>query len=165
MTARTWFVLALLPCAPAWALKDGDTVYVRARNTKWLAKPDAGAPVKRTLRAGDALTWRRAAAGNFHEVQPGAEKKTGFVYFANLALQPLRDERRETARTRVDTEAFVSSGAAIRGLTQGATQLAATDAALGEAATSLRALAALQAGVTDDEFDAQLRRAAGGDRP
>ena len=166
MGTRTWIALALLPCASAWALKDGDTVYVRARNTKWLARPSAEARVIHTLKPGEAVTWRRAAAGNFHEVQPTSEKKTGFVYFANLALQPPREEQWAASRTTtLDTGAFATSGAATKGLAQGAAQLASTDAALAEAAAALSALGALQAGLTDDEFDSQLRRAEQGNTP
>jgi hypothetical protein len=158
MTARTWLALAWLPCAPAWALKDGDMVYVRARNTKLLSEPRADAGAKQTLKPGEALTWRKAAARSFHEVQTAAEKKTGFVYYANLALKPPGEERWASSNTTVDRESFSSSGAATKGLTQGALQLAATDAALAKAATALRALEQLQAGITDDELDAQLRR-------
>ncbi|MEN9800838.1 MAG: hypothetical protein RL653_4535 [Pseudomonadota bacterium] len=158
MTARIWLALALIPCTPGWALESGDTVYVRARNTKLLKEPRANAPAGRTLNVGEALTWRKAEAGNFHEVQPTGEKKAGFVYYANLALKPPREERWAASNTTTDVEDFGSSGAATKGLAQGAVQLAATDASLARAATALKALELLQAGITDDELDAQLLR-------
>jgi hypothetical protein len=165
MPSRTWLALALLPCTGALALKDGDTVYVRSRNTKLLEAPRADANAKQTLSAGEALTWRRAAAGNFHEVQTRAEQQTGFVYYANLALKLPKEERWSAANTTADREAFATSGAATRGLTQGAVQLAATNASLAEAAVALKALEMLQAALTDEELQAQLLRAGGEVRP
>ena len=165
MHPRCFAAAALLLCAPAWALKDGDTVYVRARNTKWLKEPRPNADTRRVLKSGEPLTWRRAAGGNFHEVQPAAEKQTGFVYFANLALRPPREEKWSAVATSTDTEAFATSGAATKGLAEGAYKLAATDEALAEAAKALMALDALQAGITAEDVDAQLRRVGGEAQP
>jgi len=160
MKAPPWILLSLSVAAPsAHALKDGETVYVKARNTKLLVAAKAEAEVKAVLRVGDALRWRQKEASGFHRVSLPGKAEVYFVYGANLSLQAPRQEQWAASGTTVDTKAFASSGAATKGLSEGAFQMAVGDAQLEKAAKALLALEAMQAGVTDTEVDAHLRAA------
>jgi hypothetical protein len=153
-------LLSLSLAAPAaHALKDGDTVYVKARNTKLLVAGSAGAEVKATLRVGDALRWHQKEPSGFHRVSLPGKAEVYFVYGANLSLQAPSQEQWTAGATTVDTKAFASSGAATKGLSEGAFQMAVGDAQLERAAKDLLALEALQAAVTDADVDAHLRGA------
>jgi len=160
MKAPGWLLLLLSMAAPsAHALKDGDTIYVKARNTKLLVAAKADADAKAVLRVGEPLLWRAKDAGGFHRVSLPGKTEVYFVYGANLSLQAPRQELWTASGTKVDTKAFASSGAATKGLSEGAFQLAVNDAQMERAARDLVALEVLQAEVTEAEVDAHLRRA------
>jgi hypothetical protein len=160
MNAVRWLLLSLsLWGLRAQALKSDDTIYVKARNTKLLLAPTASAEVKAVLRVGDVLQWKAKEANGFHAVRLPGKDTVYFVYGANLSLAAPKQEQWATAGTSVDTRAFASSGAATKGLSEGAFQMAVSDAQLEKAARDLLALEALQAEVTDVEVDAHLREA------
>jgi hypothetical protein len=160
MPAARWLLLSLtLWGGGALGLEPNTPVYVKARNTKLLGAASANAEVKAVLRVGDTLQWIAKSSNGFHSVRLPGKEAVYFAYGANLSLKPPRQEQWAAAGTTVDTQAFASSGAATKGLSEGAFQLAVSDAQLEKAARDLLALEALQAGVTDAEVDAHLRAA------
>lgn len=160
MDAARWMLMSLaLWACQAHALDTGDAVYVKARNTKLLLAPSASAEVKAVLRVGDVLRWTAKEPNGFHAVRLPGKDTVYFVYGANLSLKAPTQEKWASSGTTVDTKGFASSGAATKGLSEGAFQLAVTDAQLEKAAKDLLALEALQAEVTDAEVDAHLREA------
>lgn len=113
----------LLAAGAAWALKPGDTVYVRARNTPLQSKPSTTSkPAAPALQPGAKLQWLEQAkdAPRFHKVRT-AKGATGYVWYQNLSTTPPRTELVvESGKAKnVDAQAFASYGAAARGVASG----------------------------------------------
>ncbi|RKG91678.1 SH3 domain-containing protein [Corallococcus terminator] len=117
-------LLALgVPAAAAWAAKPGEKLYVKARNTRVLASPEATANVVVVLQPGQQVTWKGAAPTDkqWHLVTE-PKGKPGYVFQTNLSTKPPNMELvAKDGQTRaVDPAAFVSSGAAVKALSPGA---------------------------------------------
>lgn len=110
---------ALLVSGAALAIAKDTTVYVKAKNTKLLAKPAANATVSGTLQPGDEVKWQSGPeAKEFHKIK--TKQGEGYVYFSNLSTKPPVQEF--VKGSPVDTRAFASSGAATKALGDGAIQ-------------------------------------------
>ena len=127
--ARRWVtVMALALGAASTALAAGAAtstpLYVKARNTRLMASASPTADVVAVLQPGQKVMWIGPDEKNkqWHHVEVVGGKK-GLIFQSNLAKQPpsLELVAKDGART-VDTKALASSGAAIRGLADGATQ-------------------------------------------
>lgn len=119
-------VTALALCAASTALAAGAsdaTLYVKARNTRLMASASPTADVVAILQPGQKVTWKGADAKNkqWHHVE--VDGKAGLIFQSNLAKQPPSMDlvAKDGART-TDTRSLISSGAAIRGLADGAAQ-------------------------------------------
>ena len=107
-------LLTLFVAGSALAVKSGETLYVRSRNTRLVDKPKGR--VVTTLQPGDAVTWLgKATEPGWHQVQLKNGKK-GVLLTANLATQPPPMELRSSSGKPIDQGAFLSSGAATRAL-------------------------------------------------
>jgi hypothetical protein len=120
---RRFWAVALLTCAGvASALSAGDTVYVRARDTQVLKKASPTADTVLKLQPGDVVVWRGADKDQpkWHRVD--IHGQVGFVWFSNLSTKPPDKEllTLPAGATKVDAQAFASSGAAGKALTEGA---------------------------------------------
>lgn len=158
----------------AWALTVGDRVFVRGRDVAVLQStaPTASTLVK--LQPGEAVVWRGAdrQKPNWHKVD--ARGKTGFVYYANLSVTPPSTELLSSPQgaRKVDAQAFASSGAAGKALTEGAVRYGNQDEknkgelkpSMREAVRQTQTLEAIAAQRTDDELAAQSKRIAGEQR-
>jgi hypothetical protein len=105
--------------AVAYAAAKGDTLFVRAKNTHLKKAADATAATMAILQPGDPVSYVGPASGShgWHEVQAkGAE---GFMYQSNLTTSKPQLEL-IGAQQSVSPEVFASSGAATRGLADGA---------------------------------------------
>ena len=111
---------------PAWAVKVGETLYIRSKDTALLKTAAAtGAPVAK-LQPGTEVIWNGADAKNkqFHKVKAGP--KEGFVLQVNLTTNKPQTEVGSDGKG-IDGHALAASGAATRTLSEvGQTQAAKT---------------------------------------
>jgi hypothetical protein len=108
--------------ATAVAAKVGDTLFVKAKNTKVVAKASPTADVVAVLQPGDEVTWQGAdkKEKRWHKVSAGG--KEGMVFQSNLTTKKPSMEVVGTSGEQVDAKAFASSGAATKALGPGAKQ-------------------------------------------
>ena len=169
---RAGMALALLLLGgSALALTAGDKVFIRGRNVAVLktASPTAATLLK--LQPGDAVVWRGAdkSKPSWHHVE--AQGKSGFVYFANLTDKPPATELviSPQGASKLDAQAFASSGAAAKGVAPLAEAYARQPdknkgdvrPTMAEVLRQLQTLEAIAAQRTDDELAAQAARIAG----
>lgn len=112
----------LLAGVAAAGAKPGDTLYIKARNTRVLKDPSASAAVVAVLQPGAAVTWQGPDPKDKRWQRialPG--KKQGVVMSANLtAERPKPEVTAVTSAQAADTATFTSSGAASKALGPGA---------------------------------------------
>jgi hypothetical protein len=123
--------LPVLLCGLLWAgaaaagAKPGDTLYIKARNTRVLKDPSASAAVVAVLQPGAAVTWQGPDPKDKRWQRVTAGKSKGVVLSANLtAEKPKGELTAVTGAEAADTSAFMSSGAASKALGPGAIQYA-----------------------------------------
>jgi hypothetical protein len=123
--------LPLLLCGLLWAgaaaagAKPGDTLYIKARNTRVLKDPSAGAAVVVVLQPGAAVTWQGPDPKDKRWQRVVSGKSKGVVLSANLSVEkPKAEVMAVTGEAAADTNAFMSSGAASKALGPGAIQYA-----------------------------------------
>ena len=126
---RFWAVALLSLAGAAFALTSGETVYVRSRDTQLLKRPSATADTLLKLQPGDAVVWRGAdkEQPQWHRVD--VHGQVGFIWFSNLSTKPPDKELLTTPKGtgKVDAQAFASSGAAGKALTEGAIRYGTQD--------------------------------------
>jgi hypothetical protein len=166
-------VLALvLVAGAAWALAPGDRVYVRGRDVAVLQSTAPGAATVVKLQPGDSVTWQGAdkKKPSWHRVDT-ASGKSGVVYFANLSTTSPEKELVSTPAgvKKMDAQAFASSGAAGKALTEGAVRYGDQPEknkgdvrpTMKDAVRQTETLEAIAAQRTGPELDAQAARIAG----
>lgn len=163
-------LLFLGVASAAWALTLGDRVFVRGRDVAVLQSTATTSSTLVKLQPGDAVVWRGAdkAKPTWHKVE--AQGKTGYVYYANLSVTPPATELVSSPQgaRKVDAQAFASSGAAGKALTEGAIRYGNQDEknkgelkpTMKEAVRQTQTLEAIAAQRTDDELAAQSKRIA-----
>lgn len=161
----------VLVAGAAWALSPGDRVFVRGRDVAVLQSTAANAPTLARLQPGDAVVWHGAdrKKPTWHKVE--ARGKSGFVYFANLSATPPASELLTSPEgaKKVDAQAFASSGAAGKALTDGAIRYGNQDEknrgelrpTMKEAVRQTQTLEAIAAQRTDQELAAHAAKVAG----
>jgi len=110
-------VAAALLAAPALAVKPGDTLYIRSKDSSLLKTPSASGSVVTKLQPGTEVTWNGVDAKDksFHKVKAGA--KEGFVLQANLSpAKPITELASDGKPTTMSS--LASSGAATRTLSE-----------------------------------------------
>jgi hypothetical protein len=167
-------LLGLGVTTAAWALVQGDRVYVRGRDVAVLQSTAPTASTLLKLQPGDSVVWRGADSKKptWHKVE--AKGKTGFVYYANLSPTPPATELLSSPQgaRKVDAQAFASSGAAGKALTEGAIRYGNQDEknkgelkpTMREAVRQTQTLESIAAQQTDAELEAQAKRIAGDQR-
>src|SRR5437868_12597315 len=126
-------LIVTLLSAPAWAVKPGDKLYIKSKDTKVLKAAKATAPAVVTLQPGAEVEWQGADKTDkqFHSVKSGA--KAGFVLMSNLT--PLKPSTEVTGDGKtIDAHALASSGAATRALSASGQSLATKKPELAAAA-------------------------------
>jgi uncharacterized protein YgiM (DUF1202 family) len=116
-------VLALGLPGVAAAVKPGESLYVKAKNTRVMESPSPTVNVVVILQPGEQVTWEGGDAKNkqWHRVTaPGGKK--GFVFQTNLSTTAPNMElvTDRDGKQRVDPKKFVASGAAVKALSPGA---------------------------------------------
>ncbi len=154
-------MLALGAAGTALAVKPGEALYVKARNTRVMASASPTADLLSLLQPGQQVTWRGADPKNkqWHRVE--VDGKQGVVFQSNLSTQPPQLELVvDNGVRQVDPVAFASSGAAVKLLSDATLSYGSskgTDYA--QAATQLRQLGALARELTLDEVAERARKA------
>jgi uncharacterized protein YgiM (DUF1202 family) len=123
--ARRW-VMALALSATSAALAAGanaSILYVKARNTRLMASASPTADVLAILQPGQQVSWQGADAKNKQWHRVLVDGKKGLVFQSNLSKQkPSMELVTQDGTSTTDTRSLISSGAAIRGLADGAVQ-------------------------------------------
>ncbi len=109
--------MALLGSSAALAVKSGDTLYVKTKDAKLLDKAEPKGKVIGVMKPGDTVTWKGADANKpFHKVE--AQGKAGFTVQQNLTPNKPSAEVATSDGKPIDQEAFKSSGAATKALSE-----------------------------------------------
>jgi hypothetical protein len=115
---------AALASGTAWAVKPDGSLYIKTKDARLLDKPDAKAKVLGTLKPGQEVKWKGSAPENkqFHRVE--VAEKAGYTLQQNLSpnrpqLEVLGDDGKP-----VDLQAYTSSGAATKALSDAALKYA-----------------------------------------
>ena len=165
MRKRVRVLLAALSlCAAITALAaDGkDTLYVKARNTRLMASASATADVVAILQPGQQVTWLRADPKNkqWHHVKvTGKKPQQGLVFQSNLSTKPPNMELTTQSGRPVDATAFANSGAAVKGLSEGAIAYGNGKPDLAQAVKQVQALEKLAGQITPAELAAHAAKA------
>ncbi len=124
MKSWTLAIVAVLlgTTATAVAAKVGDTLFVKAKNTKIVAKASPTADVVAVLQPGDEVVWKGADAKEKRWHKVSVAGKDGMVFQTNLTTKKPSMEVVGTSGEQVDAKAFASSGAATKALGTGAKQ-------------------------------------------
>jgi SH3-like domain-containing protein len=156
-------LLALGLPGVAAAVKVGEPLYVKAKNTRVMesASPTANAVV--ILQPGEQVTWEGADPKNkqWHRVAAPNGKK-GFVFQTNLSSTPPRMElvSDKDGKRQVDPKKFVASGAAVKALSPGAEKYGnGKKGDYEKAVASIKALEALSKGVTTQHIADHVKAA------
>lgn len=113
---RTLVAVALLSAAVAGAVKKGDPLFIKSKDTKVLKDPKADAKAVTTLQPGTEVTWNGPSEkdNHFHEVM--ANGKKGYVLMTNLTPNKPAEEISGSTGKPISPQAFASSGAATKAL-------------------------------------------------
>lgn len=154
-------LLALLGVS-ALAVKPGGTLYIKAKDTKVLEKPDGKSKVLGLLQGGVSVTWRGSDPTNrlFHHVEgvdSRGQQLNGYVLQANLTPSQLAPEylKRDDGKP-IDPQAFKSSGAATKALDEAALDYAKARQ-MPQQAERLMALEAINRAVTAQRLEERNR--------
>jgi hypothetical protein len=160
MSRRVGSLFALMLALGAGAaLREGQVLYVRAKNANMKASPAPIADTVAVLQPGVEVTYLKPAQGarGWHQVSALGVK--GFMYQASLSLERPHDEISGAQGDRaVSPQEFASSGAATKALGEGAVRYG-TDKDLGRAVTDIQHAEDLAKAVPDSELVAHARQA------
>lgn len=137
--------------APAWAVKVGDTLYIRSKDTKVVKAAKPNAPAVTVLQPGAEVVWQGADKTDkqFHSVKAGA--KQGFVLQANLTPSKPATELSGDGKS-IDAHALASSGAATRALSEAGQMQASKSPDLTTAGKQVVLLELINDKVTDKDI-------------
>jgi len=112
--------LLALSAGSALAVKKGEALYVKTKDAKLLEKADAKAKSVLVMQPGKQVTWNGADKANkqFHSVT--FDGKAGFTLQQNLTPNAPGQEIVKSDGKAIDQEAFKSSGAATKALSEAA---------------------------------------------
>lgn len=117
---RLLAVAAALAALSAAAVGKGGKLYVTARDTRLQKDASPTAALVEKLQPGAEVIWQGADAANprWHRVTHGA--KSGVVFQANLSAHPQAPEvvASQSGSKPIDPQAFASSGAATKALSE-----------------------------------------------
>jgi uncharacterized protein YgiM (DUF1202 family) len=111
---------AVLVASAAFAVKPGENLFIKTKDAKLLEKADAKAKVLGTLKPGEEVKWNGADSKNkmFHAIEVGGKK--GFTLQQNLSPSKPQMEIASDDGKPIDAQAFASSGAATKALSDAA---------------------------------------------
>jgi uncharacterized protein YgiM (DUF1202 family) len=156
-------VLALALPGVASAVKVGEPLYVKAKNTRVMQSASPTADTVLILQPGEQVTWKGADPKNkqWHQVEATGGKK-GFVFQSNLSTTaPNMELVTENGEKRqVNPKGFVASAAAVKGLSPGAVKYGEGKGGDSKKAVEqIQALEALAKKVTTGDLSSHAREA------
>lgn len=161
MKPKHWLLagaLALSAAGTALAVNVGGTLYIKAKNTKLMASPSPTAKAVAVLQPGQAVTWNGSDSSNKQWHKVTVEGKSGVVFQSNLSPdKPKAELLAKGGGAEVDPQAFASSGAATKALSEAAIKYGKEKNAE-EALKELLVLEALSAKVTQKEINERNRK-------
>ncbi|MEW5742341.1 MAG: SH3 domain-containing protein [Myxococcota bacterium] len=121
---RRWLTVttvALLVAGAAGAVGKGGSLFIKTKDAKLLEKADPKAKVLGTMKPGEEVKWEGADPGNkmFHKVII-SNGKTGYTLQQNLSPSKPQMEVASDDGKPIDAQAFASSGAATKALSEAA---------------------------------------------
>jgi len=156
------FLIALLISSFSFAAEK--TLYIRSKDTKIFGNPDfKGAPVA-VGQPGDSVIWKGADPKNklAHKIVLG--KKEGFTVQANLSTQkPNSETMAKDDGKAIDAQAFASSGAATKALSDAGLKYAGQKKGLEELTKGLMTAEGVAATV-DEKAVGELASRVGGSK-
>lgn len=134
----------------ALAVKVGEPLYVKAKNTALKKSPSPTADNLAVLQPGEKVTWKGAHKSDkqWHQVETGG--KSGVVFVSNLSPKPPATEVVAGKGKPMDAQAFASSGAAVKALGPGAESYGKANNST-KTVAQITALEGLAKSVTDAE--------------
>ena len=155
--------LSLCAAVTALAADNKSTLYVKARNTRLMASASPTANVVAILQPAQQVTWVGTDAKNklWHRVKVKGEKsQEGFVFQSNLSTRaPNMELTVKSGGQPVDAQAFANSGAAVKGLSEGAIKYGKGKPELSDAVEQVRDLEELTRQITPAELAAHAAKA------
>lgn len=154
--------LSLFTASPARAAEP-KTLYVKARNTRLMASSAPTANVVAILQPGQTVEWLGAdpKARQWHRVKVSG--KQGVVFQSNLSKQAPSMElvSQDGVKKEVNPGVFASSGAAVKGLSEGAVKYGhgKQEASMDDAVKQLQALEEHAGKITPEELAAHASKA------
>ncbi len=115
---RKLLVAALVTASTALAVKPGETLYIKSKDTQVLKDPKAGSKPVTKLQPGDEVIWNGPSDKDkqFHSVEAKGKKK-GFVLQANLTPNKPQEEIDQVSGAPMNEKARASMAAATKALT------------------------------------------------
>jgi uncharacterized protein YgiM (DUF1202 family) len=167
MRKRVRVLLAALSLCAAVTAVAADAkstlLYVKARNTRLMASASPTADVVAILQPGQQVTWVKADEKNqqWHHVKvDGKKPQQGLIFQTNLSIRPPNMELTAKSGGRpVDATAFANSGAAVKGLSEGAIAYGKGQPDLVQAVKQVQALEKLAEQITPAELAAHAAKA------
>jgi len=154
-------VLALCAAGTALAVKPGEALFVKARNTRLMASASPTADAIAILQPGQQVKWLGADPKNkqWHRVE--ADGKQGLVFQSNLSPKaPQLELISQNGVRQVDPVAFASSGAAVKLLGDAAISYGNSKGKdYGQAAEQLRQLGTLAREIPLGDVSERARQA------
>jgi hypothetical protein len=131
---KALIAIALLSAGTAGAVKKGESLYVKSKDTKVLKDPKATSKAVVTLQPGAEVTWNGASEKDkqFHEIATGGKK--GYVLLANLTPNKPTEEISGSTGKPLSPQAFASSAAATKALSPAGLSMAKKNGPSGEEA-------------------------------
>lgn len=120
-TIRLIAAVAALSAGSALAVAKGGTLFIKAKGVKLLKDPKAtSAAIGKEIPVGQEVTWNGPAEKDktFHEIVLKDGKTKGFVLASSLSPNKPADEIATSTGAPMSAQAFASSGAATKGLTE-----------------------------------------------
>lgn len=155
-TKARWLVATLALCAASTALavKAGEPLYVKARNTRLMASTAPTADTVAILQPGQQVTWLGSDPKNKQWHRVDAAGKKGVIFQSNLSTKPPSMELVAKEGAKVDAVGFANSGAAVKGLSNGAIEYGKgkNSQDFSEAVERLQALETLAEKITPEQL-------------
>ncbi len=160
MKRKGWLAASslLLIGSAALAVKVGEPLYIRAKGTKMMESSAPTAKVVTLLQAGQQVKWLGADKANKQWHKVDFQGKQGVVFQSNLSPEkPSSELLAKGGGQEVDPQAFASSGAATKALSEAGVKYAKQVNAQAEA-EKLQALEDLAASLKASDINARNKK-------
>lgn len=163
---QSFIALALcagLVAGSAHAVGVGGTLYIKARDTVILDKPSLKGKTVEKLQTGAQVKWLGAAPSDkqFHQVETANGKK-GYTLQQNLSPNKPQLEVATSDGKPIDAQAFASSGAATKALSEAALKYSGGKTNMAELAKGVMTAEGIASRVSPEEAQKYIAKQTGG---